>query len=124
MLQLTGHVEPGKQYNRHLRYDQFYALLPRDPNVRVQIYTAEIVPGGYTDWHLHNGPAFFLVLQGRITIEFQETVRQYTVGDAYVEPIGVIHRAHNPDPATPFLCVGFALTPPDREPVVNMKQPW
>jgi hypothetical protein len=26
----------------------------------VQIYNAEIVPGGYTNWHCHNGAAFFV----------------------------------------------------------------
>jgi quercetin dioxygenase-like cupin family protein len=124
MLAMTGFVEPGHQHNRRMLYDQLYGLLPRDPNVRVQIYTSEILPGGYTDWHVHNGPAFFLVLQGQLTVEFQEGVRHYTAGDTYVEPIGVIHRAHNPDPTTSFICVGFVLTPPDREPVVNIKQPW
>jgi quercetin dioxygenase-like cupin family protein len=124
MLPLTGFVAPGHQHSQRVLYDQLYGLLPRDPTVRVQMYTSELLPGGCTDWHVHNGPAFFLVLQGRLTVEFQEGVRHYTVGDTYVEPIGVVHRAHNPDSTTSFICVGFTLTPPDREPVINIKQPW
>ena len=45
-------------------------------------------------------------------------------GDAYIEPIGVVHRAVNPDPEHSFACVGFVVTPPDREHVVNVKEPW
>jgi quercetin dioxygenase-like cupin family protein len=90
----------------------------------VGIYTSEIAPGGTTSWHLHNGAGFFLVLQGRVTIEFKDYTRHYQAGDAYAEPIGVIHRAMNPEPDIPFLCVGFVVTPKDRDHVVNVKEPW
>ena len=44
--------------------DSGYASLPKDPQVKVQIYNAEIAPGGYTNWHRHNGTTFFIALQG------------------------------------------------------------
>jgi quercetin dioxygenase-like cupin family protein len=123
-IQVSGHLEPGMMHNRIMRFEELYELLPKDPTVRVGIYTSEIAPHGETSWHLHNGAGFFLVLQGRVTIEFQDHTCQYQAGDAYAEPIGVIHRAINPDAAIPFLCVGFVVTPKDRDHVVNIKEPW
>ena len=123
-LQLSGLLEPGMMHTRRMHFDELYEQLPKDASVRVGVYTSEIAPGGATSWHLHNGAGFFLVLQGRVTIEFKDTTRHYQAGDAYAEPIGVIHRAVNPEPEIPFLCVGFVVTPKDREHVVNIKEPW
>jgi len=123
-IQLSGLLDPGTLHNRIMRFDELYESLPKDASVRVGIYTSEIAPRGTTSWHLHNGAAFFLVLQGRVTIEFKDTTRQYRAGDAYAEPIGVIHRASNPESEIPFICVGFTVTPKDRDPVVNVKEPW
>jgi len=123
-IQLAGLLESGMAHGRKMRFDELYEYLPKDASVRVGIYTSEITPGGATSWHLHNGAGFFLVLQGRVTIEFKDTTRDYKAGDAYAEPIGVIHRAVNPEPEIPFLCVGFVVTPKDREHVVNVREPW
>jgi quercetin dioxygenase-like cupin family protein len=123
-IQLSGFLEPGMAHHRNMRFDELYEFLPKDASVRVGVYTSEIAPGGATAWHLHNGAGFFLVLQGRITIEFKDTVRHYRAGDAYAEPIGVIHRAVNPETEIPFICVGFVVTPKDRDHVVNVKEPW
>ena len=123
-IQLSGLLAPGMVHNRNMRFDELYESLPKDASVRVGIYTSEIAPGGQTSWHLHNGAAFFLVLQGRVPIEFRDTPHHYQAGDAYAEPIGIIHRAINPEPETPFLCVGFTVTLKDRDPVVNVKEPW
>ena len=46
--------------------------LPKDPQAKVQIYNAEIAPGGYTNWHCHNGATFFIALQGIFEAEFEE----------------------------------------------------
>ena len=123
-VQLTGLLAPGTQHNRVMRFNELYESLPKDASVQVGIYTSEIAPGGQTSWHLHNGAAFFLVLQGRVSIEFKDTTRHYQAGDAYAEPIGVIHRAINPEPEIPFICVGFTVTPKERDAVVNVKEPW
>ncbi len=50
-LKLDGLVPPGHGFHRNLLFDALYSSLPRDPQVKVQIYNAEIVPGGYTNWH-------------------------------------------------------------------------
>ena len=123
-IQLSGFLAPGSAHSRMMRFEDLYESLPKDASVRVGVYTSGIAPGGATAWHYHNGAGFFLVLQGRVRIEFQDTTRNYQAGDAYAEPIGVIHRAVNPEPTIPFLCVGFVVTPKDRDHVVNVKEPW
>jgi len=73
-LQLNGYVKPGQGLHRNVLFDQLYASLPKDPQVKVQIYNAEIAPGGYTNWHCHNGATFFVALQGIFEAEFQEGI--------------------------------------------------
>ena len=73
--------------------------MPKDPQVKVQIYNAEIAPGGYTNWHCHNGATFFIALQGIFEAEFEEGILvKAKAGDVYSEPIARIHRGHNPHP--------------------------
>jgi quercetin dioxygenase-like cupin family protein len=124
-LKLDGIVPPDRQFFRNLLLDQLYASLPRDPQVKVQVYNAEIVPGGFTNYHCHNGATFFVALQGMFEAHFQEGVLiRAKAGDVYSEPIGKIHRGHNPHPELPFLCVALCLTAPDREHVTNVEKPW
>ena len=125
-LQLNGYVKPGQGLHRNVLFDQLYASLPKDPQVKVQIYNAEIAPGGYTNWHCHNGATFFVALQGRFEAHFEEGILvKAGPGDCYSEPIAKFHRGHNPHPDLPFHCIGVAITAPDREHVTNSVQcPW
>ncbi|MCC6948215.1 MAG: cupin domain-containing protein [Bradyrhizobiaceae bacterium] len=124
-LQLTNIVPPGHELFRNILFDKMYASLPRDPEARVQIYNAEIVPGGYTNYHCHNGATFFIVLQGQFEAHFKEGVLiRAKAGDVYSEPIGKFHRGHNPHPELPFACVGVQITSPDREPITSVEKPW
>ena len=122
-LQLSGYVKQG--LHRNVLFDQLCASLPNDPQVKVQIYNAEIAPGGYTNWHCHNGATFFVALQGIFEAEFQEGILiRAKSGDVYSEPIAKFHRGHNPHPELPYVCIGICLTPPDREHVTNVEKPW
>ena len=125
-LQLSGLVPPGEEFKRNMLFDVMYASLPRDPQAKVQIYNAEIMPGGFTNWHQHNGPAFFVVLQGIFEAHFQEGILiKAKAGDCYSEPIAKFHRGHNPHHELPYHCIGIALTSPDREHVTNsLVCPW
>lgn len=77
-------MPPGQGFQRNLLLDTLYASLPRGPQVRVQIYNAEIVPGGYTNWHRHNGAAFFVALRDLFEAHFQEGVLvNAKVGDCF-----------------------------------------
>ena len=109
-LKLDGLVPPGHGFHRNLLLDTLYTSLPRDPQVKVQIYNAEIVPGGYTNWHCHNGAAFFVALQGLFEAHFQEGVLvKAKAGECYSEPIAKFHRGHNPHPDLPYLCVSLCF---------------
>ena len=125
-LQLDGLVKPGSGFFRNMLFDQLYASIPKDPEVKVQIYNAEIKPGGFTNWHCHNGATFFIALQGQFEAHFEEgTLVKAKAGDVYSEPIAKFHRGHNPHPDLPYLCIGVCLTAPDRDHVTNsVARPW
>lgn len=120
-LQIANLVPEGQQLHRNVLFEKLYASLPKDPEVKIMVYTAEIVPGGFTNPHLHNGATFFLALQGEFEAHFEDGVQiRAKAGDVYSEPIGKIHRGHNPHPSIPYLCVAFCATAPDREHVTNV----
>jgi quercetin dioxygenase-like cupin family protein len=125
-LRLDGYLKPGEALYRNVLLDQVVESLPKDPQVKVQIYNAEIAPGGYTGWHCHNGATFFIALQGIFEAEFQEGVLvKAKAGDVYSEPVSKFHRGHNPHSELPYLCIGVAITAPDREHVTNVSaKPW
>jgi quercetin dioxygenase-like cupin family protein len=125
-LKLDGLVPAGRGFFRNMLFDQLYASIPKDPNINVQIYNAEIVPGGFTNWHCHNGATFFVALQGLFEAHFEEGVLvQAKAGDVYSEPIAKFHRGHNPHPELSYLCIGICLTAPDRDHVTNcLERPW
>jgi quercetin dioxygenase-like cupin family protein len=123
-LRLNGYTHPGQPLFRNVLFEQIYASLPKDPTAKVQIYNAEIAPGGYTNWHCHNGATFFIALEGMFEAEFEEGLLvQATAGDVYSEPIGKFHRGHNPHASMPYLCIGVCITPPDKDHVTNIEAP-
>ncbi|MBI4273573.1 MAG: hypothetical protein HY659_02580 [Rhizobiales bacterium] len=124
-LRLDGLVAPPAQFQRNMLFDQLYASIPKDPQVKVQIYNAEIAPRGFTNYHCHNGATFFIALQGIFEAHFQEGVLvKGKAGEVYSEPIGKFHRGHNPHPELPYLCIGVCLTAPDRDHITNVEKPW
>jgi quercetin dioxygenase-like cupin family protein len=85
----------------------------------VQIYTAELAPKGWTNFHCHNGATFFLGPQGMFEAHFEEGILiRAKAGDVYSEPIGKVHRG-NPHETLPYLCVAFCVTAPDPDHVTN-----
>src|SRR5712691_5503545 len=123
-LKLSGYTKPGQELHRNILFDQLFASIPRDPEIKVQIYNAEIAPGGYTNWHCHNGATFFIALEGMFEAQFEEGILiQAKAGDVYSEPVGKFHRGHNPHASMPFLCIGVCITPPDRDHVTNVEAP-
>ena len=124
-LQIEGLLGEDEKFKRFVLFDQLYASLPRDPEARIQLYHYEIAPGGFTNWHCHNGATFFMVLQGEFEAHFEEGVLvRAKAGDVYSEPIGLMHRGHNPRSDIANIGIGISLTSPDREPVTSALQPF
>jgi quercetin dioxygenase-like cupin family protein len=120
-LKIQGLVPGGQELHRQVLFDQLYSSIPKDPEARVQVYTAEIVPKGWTNFHCHNGATFFLALQGIFEAHFEEGILiRAKAGDVYSEPIGKMHRGHNPHNTIPYLCIGFCITASDRPHVTNV----
>ena len=86
-LQIDGLVPPDKLFHRRVLFDGLYASFPKDPEAKVQIYTAEIVPKGWTNFHCHNGATFFIALQGIFEAHFEDGIRDLVrsrgLGDVY-----------------------------------------
>ena len=124
-LRLEGLLKPGEQHTRNILLDSLYGSLPHDSQAKVLVFSAEITPGGYTNWHCHNGATFFVALQGIFEAQFHDAGLNVhaTAGQVYSEPIAKFHRGHNPHPELPYLCIGFCLTSPDRDHVTNILQP-
>jgi quercetin dioxygenase-like cupin family protein len=108
-------------FKRVVLFDQLYGSLPKDAEARVQVYHYEIAPGGFTNYHLHNGATFFICLQGEFEAHFEEGILvRAKAGDVYSEPIGKIHRGHNPRKDIANMGLGISLTSSDRDPVTNL----
>lgn len=122
-LDLSSVVPDGNDYVRRVVFDEISELLPKDPQVRVGMYVAGILPRAAVEWHVHNGAVFFLVVQGQVTLEYEHGQEHYQAGDAYSEPVGQIHRAFNPHPSVEAVLFGFAATAADRQHVINVGPP-
>jgi quercetin dioxygenase-like cupin family protein len=125
-LQLSGYTTPDRPLVRNVLLESVCSWLPKDPAVNIQIYNAEIAPGGHTNWHCHNGATFFIALEGEFEAEFQEGVLvRAKAGDVYSEPIGKFHRGRNPHATMPYVCIGVCLTAPDKAHITNIDiPPW
>ena len=73
-LRLDGFLTEGQTLNRRTLLNAMHTFIPKDPEVSVQVYTYEIAPLSYTNWHIHGGATFFLTLQGRFEGHFEEGV--------------------------------------------------
>src|SRR5688572_14627735 len=123
-LRPGGSRPPAARRRRHGLRDQRSGSVPGDAQARVLIYSADIAPGGYTNWHCHNGATFFVALQGIFEARFDDgSVLTAKAGDVYSEPSGLFHRGHNPHPDLPYLCIAFCLTSPDLPHVTNREMP-
>ena len=118
---LSGTVPEGQLMVRNQLFEGLYSSFPRDPESRVWIYSFEFLPKAYTVPHLHNGATFFVLLQGEFEAHFDDgTMLRAKAGDVYSEPIGKIHRGHNPRDDIAAIGLSFSVTAPDRDHVTNV----
>jgi quercetin dioxygenase-like cupin family protein len=59
----------------------------------------EFAPDGYSGWHSHPGPAIILIKSGELTFYSEDDRackgRTFSAGQAFIEPPGLVHFAHN-----------------------------
>jgi quercetin dioxygenase-like cupin family protein len=123
-MQLDGYLKPGQSLHRNMLFDALYEFFPKDSRAQVQVYNYEIAPGGFTNWHIHTGATFYLSLQGLFEGHFEEGVLiKAKPGEVYSEPIGKIHRGHNPHAEVTLQGIGFAVTAPHMPPIINVEPP-
>jgi quercetin dioxygenase-like cupin family protein len=122
-LQLTGLVAEEGNHVRQVLLDEIEARLPRDPEARVNIQLSELNPGRTASWHVHNGVVYFVVLRGLVSLQYEGRTEHYSAGDAYTEPIGVVHRALNPHLEIPASLIGFWVTAADRPHITESGEP-
>jgi quercetin dioxygenase-like cupin family protein len=120
---LPGRLIGDEPFIRQMLFEELVGTIPKDAQVRVVIAQGELAAGTAVPWHIHNGPLFALLLQGEMILQFpsEDGIGQeyhYKAGDVFVEPVGVLHRAYNPNPDVSLLSLGFQLTSPDRDHMV------
>lgn len=121
LVALSGTVPDGQQMFRKELFEGLHASFPKDPEARVWIYSFEFLPKSFTVPHLHNGATFFLLLQREFEAHFDDgTVFRAKAGDVYSEPIGKIHRGHNPRDDIAAIGISFSVTSPDRDHITNV----
>jgi len=75
-------------------------------------------PDAVSGWHSHPGPAVILIKSGQLTFYSEDDRecrgRTFSAGQAFIEPPGLVHFAHNPS-LTEIAEVGVAYfdVPPD-----------
>jgi quercetin dioxygenase-like cupin family protein len=89
----------------------------------------EFGPNAVTGWHSHPGPAIILIKSGQLRFYSEEdrkcTGRTFSAGQAFIEPPGLVHFAHNPSP-TQITEVGvtyFDVSPDSPSPRIDEPTP-
>src|SRR5580700_3833346 len=85
-LTIGGLVPAGHELHRRVLFDELYASIPKDPQAKVQIYTAEIVPKGWTNFHCHNGATFFLSRSAKCIAVIIRTIQFRICASGFVLP--------------------------------------
>ena len=67
-------------------------LASSDAGAAVHLYRVEFGEGGRTNWHIHSGPQWLFILEGRVRIQtWGGAAEELGVGDAVVIPAGEKH---------------------------------
>ncbi len=135
IMELQGQLKAGEKFVRIPHFDEVITNFPRDTEVRTVVYQSELAPSIAVPWHVHNGLIFALIVQGEIHLQFAPTpgvsdgsdgaepkVYRYGAGDVFVEPVGALHRAYNPNADVPMVSLAFQVTPADRDHIVNFAE--
>lgn len=74
--------------------DEKVSFPQQNPSVRAIEIT--MAPGEVTGWHQHHAPLFAYILEGEITVTYEEIGKKvYSAGDGLLEAMDVTHRGEN-----------------------------
>ncbi|WP_208986067.1 cupin domain-containing protein [Labrenzia sp. OB1] len=70
-------------------------VFPQDnPSIKALVVT--MAPGEQTDWHQHHAPLFAYILEGEITVTYEELGKKvYRQGEGLLEAMDLTHRGEN-----------------------------
>jgi quercetin dioxygenase-like cupin family protein len=69
---------------------------PATQTPEVTAMLVEVAPGGESDRHQHPVPTYIQVLEGTLTVEFEDGSRQsFEPGRGFLEAVGTWHKARN-----------------------------
>jgi 4-carboxymuconolactone decarboxylase len=94
-------------------------LASDDAGTPVGVYRVEFDPGGRTNWHVHSGPQWLLIVEGRIRVQkWGEQPVSVSAGDAVVIQPGEKHwHGAAPDARGAHIAVNVNATTEWLEPV-------
>ena len=121
-LRISGLLPEDGSHIRQVLFDEIESRSPRDPEARINIQLSELNPGRNASWHVHNGIVYFVLLRG-VSLQYEGRTEHYSAGDVYTEPIGVVHRAHNPHPEIAAALIGFWVTAAERPHITEVSAP-
>lgn len=123
-MELSGHINAETPFLRTEIATGILTTLPKEPEAQLLVYLGEVSSEVNIPWHFHNGPLISIIVQGECIIQFSnDEAYHYKAGDVFVEPVGVVHRAYNPNPDVPMSALAVQLTSPGRQHIVNVEAP-
>jgi len=122
-MKITGNLAEDQYFLRMPILNELTGVIPKDPNLQILVFHGEVRHGGPIPWHFHNGPIVSVILQGEMIFQLEDKAFHYKAGDVLVEPVGVIHRAYNPNPDVTLAAMMFQLTPEGLDHIVNVQIP-
>ena len=67
-------------------------LASSDAGAAVHLYRVEFGEAGRTNWHIHSGPQWLFILEGRVRVQtWGDTAQELDAGDAVIVPPGEKH---------------------------------
>src|SRR3981081_3145088 len=90
------------------RTDLLKVDLPEIKGSQMNLWVAEIAPGGETGRQTHPTPRFVYVLEGAVTLEMEGKPSQtFKAGQAFVEMPNMVHNFKNASTTEPAKGLGF-----------------
>ena len=104
----TGGWLANAQQQTIKRTDLLKVDLPEIKASQMNLWVADIAPGGETGRHTHPTPRFVYVLEGAVTLEMDGKPSQtFKAGQAFVELPNMVHNFKNASTTEPAKGLGF-----------------